>query len=182
MTLFIFTEEPSMRETIKALLPKLSVDHRGVKIIVFDGVGNMEKSLPAQLSAVAKEAGTKVLILRDNDNGKCTEHKARLVQMVHHAGLTGNARVRIVCQMLESWFLGDTDALEMSKHLRKPIPKRLKNCDPDIQRDPKAELKKLRDGYTEIKGAQAIAPHMDPTKNRSRSLHHTVQAIHYLTA
>ncbi|UPH71956.1 DUF4276 family protein [Abyssibius alkaniclasticus] len=171
-----------MKETLNALLPKLAVDRRDVQIIAFDGVGNMEKSLPAQLRAVSKERDTKVLILRDNDNGNCAEHKARLVEMINRAGLAGRARVRVVCQMLEGWFIGDTNALDSSRHLTKPIPKRLKTCDPDSQPNPKAELRKLRDGYTEIKGAQAIAKHMDPKNNRSKSFRYTVQAIRCLTA
>lgn len=178
VTLVVFTEEPSMKVTVEELLKKLDVRAR---VINFDGVGNLEKALPAQLRAVARDPGAKALILRDNDNGDCTARKKKLAQMVRKADMSERSRIRIVCQMLEGWFIGDIEALTKSKHLKKPIPKRLKTCDPDAQPNPKAELRKLRDGYTEIRGARAISPHLTLTENRSRSFTHTVQALRDLT-
>lgn len=182
MTLFIFTEEPSMKEALKHLLIKLRAPSGSVKVISFDGVGNMEKSLPAQLRAISGQAEVRVLILRDNDNGDCRNHKRRLLSYVESAGLLNRAKVGIVCQMLEGWFIGDSSALESSRHFKKPIPKRLKTCDPDSQPDPKAELKKLRDGYNEILGAKAISPFLDLEQNRSSSFRYTIQALRALTA
>lgn len=181
MTLVVFTEEPSMKVTVEEILKKLGANMGKVRVISFDGVGNLEKDLPAQLRAVAKDPGAKALILRDNDNKDCAAHKAKLAQMVHKADMTERSRIRIVCQMLEGWFIGDTEALTKSKHLKKPIPKRLKTCDPDAQPNPKAELRKLRDGYTEIRGAKAISPHLTLTANRSKSFIYTVQALRDLT-
>lgn len=174
MTLIVFTEEPSMKVTVEEILKKLGVRAR---VISFDGVGNLEKDLLAQLRAVAKDPGAKALILRDNDNGNCANHKAKLAQMARQAGMADRSRIRIVCQMLEGWFIGDTDALTKSRHLKKPIPKRLRTCDPDAQPNPKVELRKLRDGYTEIRGAKAISPHLTLDANRSKSFTHAVQAL-----
>ncbi|RFU13647.1 DUF4276 family protein [Rhodobacteraceae bacterium W635] len=177
MKLVVFTEEPSMKVTIEEVINKLKADARGVRIISFDGVGNLEKDLPAQLRAVAKDPLAKALILCDNDSGNCVERKSKLTQMVSQAGISDRAKVRIVCQMLEGWFIGDTDALTKSRHFKKPIPKRLTRCNPDVQPDPKAQLKKLRNDYTEIQGAKAIAPYLTPSRNRSKSFNHTVQAL-----
>ncbi len=177
MRLVVFTEEPSMKVTVEEIIKKLNADARNVHIISFDGVGNLEKDLPAQLRAVAKDPLTKALILRDNDSGNCVARKSKLAQMVCQARMSDRAKVRIVCQMLEGWFIGDTDALTKSKHFKKPIPKRLTKCNPDDQPNPKAQLKALRNGYTEIKGAKAIAPQLTPSKNRSKSFNHTVQAL-----
>jgi hypothetical protein len=182
MTLVIFTEEPSMKEALKPLLQRLGVAAGKVRIISFDGVGNMQNALPGQLRALADDPDTRVLILRDNDSGTCASHKAAILRHVTAAGLSGRARVRIVCQMLEGWFIGDARALENSRHLRKPIPRRLTACDPDSLANPKSELRKLREDYNEITGAKAIAPHLDPAGNRSTSFRHTIQAIRDLTA
>lgn len=178
MTLVVFTEEPSMKVTIEQILRKMGVQAR---VISFDGVGNLERNLTPQLRAVARDPDAKVLILRDNDNGDCLAHKSRLTEMARQAGMMHRARIRIVCQMLEGWFIGDIEALTRSKFMKKPIPKRLRNCDPDAQPNPKAELRKLRDGYTEIKGAKAISPHMSLDANRSRSFIHTIRALRDLT-
>lgn len=171
-----------MKEALKIILPKLNIEMRHVRIVSFDGVGNMERSLPAQLRALSKSGTDKVLILRDNDNGTCADHKARLQSMIQEANLKARSRVRIVCQMLEAWFVGDNEALSKSRHLKRPVPKRLAKCDPDALGNPKAELRKLREGYTEIKGAKAIAPHLNIYANRSTSFRHTIQAIHDLTS
>lgn len=182
MMLVIFTEEPSMKETLRAILPKLGMDTRHVRIVSFDGVDNMENSLPVQLRALSRSANTNVLILRDNDNGSCTSHKARLQGMARDANMGARSKARIVCQMLEAWFIGDNTALSASRHLQKPIPRRLRNCNPDALPNPKAELKRLRNGYTEIKGAKAIAPHMAVDANRSSSFRHTIEAIRSLAS
>lgn len=181
MNLIIFTEEPSMKEALRHLLPKLGVDPRNVRIISFDGIGNMMNSLPLQLRALAVDRNARVLILRDNDNGNCLHHKSAIVHQVASAGLTTRTKVRIVCQMLESWFIGDANALACSRHLTRPVPKRLRTCDPDSLGNPKSELRRLRDGYNEITGAKAIAPHLDTSANRSASFRMTVEAIRDLT-
>lgn len=141
----------------------------------------MENSLPSQLEALSGDQAMKILILRDNDNGSCREHKSRLTEMSRRTGLGGRSKVRIVCQMLEAWFIGDSEALRRSRHLQKSVPRRLTRCDPDMLVNPKSELRKLRDGYTEIKGAKAISPHMNVAVNRSRSFLYTIQAIRDLT-
>lgn len=181
MNLVIFTEEPSMKEALKHILPKLGFDGRNSRVIAFDGVGDLENALPNQLRALDPNR-TRVLVLRDNDNGDCHRTKAKLVQMAHGAGMQYAAKVRIVCQMLEAWFIGDANALAASRHLAKPVPRRLKSCDPDAQQDPKRELRRLRPGYNAITGARAIAPHLSVSDNRSASFNITVRAIIELSA
>ena len=143
----------------------------------------MENALSAQLRVLARSDDARILILRDNDNGVCALHKGKLLKMVSDAGLAKRSKVRIVCQMLEAWFIGDAAALTASKHFKtKPVPKRLRTCDPDSLANPKKELRGLRDGYNEILGAQTIAPHLDVAVNRSASFRHTIQAIRDLIA
>jgi len=181
MSLVIFTEEPSMKEALQLILPRIGIDRRCFRIISFDGCGNMEKSLPTQLEALSRDDSNKILILRDNDNGCCQTHKTGLSNMTRAANIDERSKIRIVCQMLEARFIGDSNALSASRHLQKPVPKRLTRCDPDQLLNPKGELRKLRDGYTEITGARAIAPHITVEANRSKSFRHTIQAIRDLT-
>jgi hypothetical protein len=179
LTLIIFTEEPSMKATLHCLIPKLGLDARNVKVIGFDGVGDMENALPRQLRAL-RASPEKVLILRDNDNGNCAARKSRLMQMAAAAGVAPRTKVRIVCQMLEAWFIGDVDALLASRHFKKSVPRRLERCDPDEQPNPKKELSKLRDDYREITAANAVARHLNPEVNRSASFRNTIRAIRTL--
>lgn len=180
MTLYVFTEETSMKEVLISLLPRLGLAKGSFQIIDFKGVGNLEKSLERQMRAITDPAA-RFLVLRDNDQGNCINRKNGLTEKALASGRGGQTKVRIVCQMLEAWFIGDTEALKKSNHLKKPIPKRLVTCDPDYLDNPKKELSRLRNGYGEISGAKAIAPHLDIDLNRSASFRNTIQAIRDLT-
>jgi hypothetical protein len=181
MTLVIFTEEPSMKEALLNFLPKLDINMGKVVIIAHQGVDDLEKSLPKKLRAYT-DPNARFLILRDNDRGDCRARKAKLEAIVLAAGRSMQTRVRIVCQELEAWFIGDCAALEASGQLKKPLPGRLRRCDPDVQPHPALELKKLNPGYGKIGGAQAIAFFLEPDRNRSQSFNQTVSAIRFLLA
>lgn len=181
MKLVIFTEEPSMKEALLKFLPKMGIDMGDVIIIAHQGVDDLEKSLPKKLRAYT-DPDARFLILRDNDRGDCFVRKARLEAVVNAAGRSGQTKVRIVCQELEAWFIGDSVALEASGQLKKPLPGRLRRCDPDAQPHPSLEMKRLNPGYGKIGGAQAIAPHLGPERNRSQSFSQTVSAIRFLLA
>lgn len=181
MMLYVFTEEPSMKEALKVILPKLGVAPGAFKVIAFQGVGNLENGLENQLRAL-DDPNSRFLILRDNDRGDCKSRKARLLGMVSRAGRSERTKVRIVCEMLEAWFIADTNALNRSGLLSRDVPVRLARCNPDMLDDPKKALSRLRAGYNEISGAKAIAPHLDLTNTRSASFKHTIQAIKDLMA
>jgi hypothetical protein len=69
-----------------------------------------------------------------------------------------NAKYPTSCRTgMKGIILGDSKALSASRHLQKQVPKRLTKCDPDMLGNPKSELRRLQDGYTEIKGSRAIA-------------------------
>lgn len=170
-----------MKEALAVILPKLGAARGTFKIISFQGVGNLENALERQLRAL-KDPSDRFLVMRDNDRGDCKARKARLEQMVLRAGRQKQTKVRIVCEMLEAWFVADSAALKRSGHLAKDAPARLVRCNPDTLEDPKKELSRLRDGYNEISGAKAIAPHLDLNNARSASFRHTIQAIRDLMA
>jgi hypothetical protein len=182
MKLTVFTEEASMKAALQQLLPSLGMAPGSFRIISFDGVGELENQLPRQLVTLRDDAD-RILILRDNDCGDCQKRREQLMIMAQRAGVHDRCKVRIVCQMLEAWFVGDVEALERSGLFKtKPIPKRLKSCDPDSLSDPKKELRNLNGRYNVISGAKAIAPHMRTNGNRSTSFRNTMQAVRDLTA
>ena len=170
-----------MKEVLKIILPKIGIARGHFQIIDFQGAGNLEKSLERQIRAVLSP-GAGFLVLRDNDRGNCVKLKEQLLKKVVASGRKDRTKVRIVCQMLESWFIGDSTALEKSGYLKKKVPKRLRVCDPDLIGNPKKELMRLREGYGEISGAKAIAPFLDAECNRSASFRHTIKAIRDLIA
>ena len=181
MNLVILTEEPSMKVTLEALLPKLGIDPARVTIIPHQGKSDLEQSIPRKLRAW-QVPGARFLILRDNDRApKCVEVKRNLSDLVERAGKAEFSKVRIVCQELEAWFLADAAALREAGYLGAGKPPGFARKDPDAIPYPVHEMERLRPGYGKISGARDIAPHLDPDNTRSASFRNTVRALRALT-
>ncbi len=79
---------------------------------------------------------------------------------------------RIPCHELESWHLGDLNAVEQGlgvPGLAKK-QKRAKYRNPDLIANPVQELQRLtNERYQKIAGSRAIGPHLSPDANRSHS-------------
>jgi hypothetical protein len=174
--LVILTEEESMEVTLRALLPKLGI--ADFQIVTFQGVGDLETSLTRRIRAW-RDPNARFLVIRDNENGNCRARKHRLQDLVQAAGATRRAKVRIVMQELEAWFLGDCAALEKAGLLA-PGSRPAWLRDPETEAQPVLRLKKLEPGYGKVTGARRIAPHLDPRRNQARSFHATLNAIREL--
>jgi hypothetical protein len=66
-TLVFMIEEPSMREVLKILLPKLLPQEVGFKLIVHKGKQHLEKSIPSRLRQW-KTPNTYFVIVRDQNS------------------------------------------------------------------------------------------------------------------
>ncbi len=175
MTLVVFTEEPSMEAAMNEILPRIGV--HDFTIIAHEGVSDLEKSLPRKLKAW-RDPRARFLVLRDNDGGDCRERKARLLRIAKQAGKSDRTKVRIVCQELEAWFIGDARAVEAAGIGR--ISQR--HDDPDQVARPSAILKRICREYQKTSGARAIAEHLDLADPRSASLRTTISAIRQLVS
>jgi hypothetical protein len=169
-----------MKVTLAALLLKLGIDPAEVTIIEHQGVQELEASLPRKLRAWHDQRA-KFLVLRDNDNGDCHDRKQRLSAIIDAAGRGAQSKVRIVCQELEAWFIGDVAALQAAGVLEK-LPRKFATQAPDVIAKPSEVLRRVKPGYGKIAGAQAIAPHLEIDNNRSMSFHHAISAIRQLMA
>jgi hypothetical protein len=88
--------------------------------------------------------------------------------------------VRIACRELESFYLGDLQAVESGLGVSGLAGKqnKAKFRDPDRLSSPSRELEKLTGNrYQKIAGTRAIAPYLDLRAPRSRSFHHLLRAI-----
>ena len=175
------TEEPSMKTTLEALLPKLGIDLDRVTIIAHQGKSDLEASIPRKLRGW-QVPGARFLVLRDNDRSDCHARKAYLSKLVDTAGKTAQSKVRIVCQELEAWFLADVNALIAAGYIAQGKTPGFSRKDPDTIGQPVQEMRRLRNGYGKGIGATEIAPHLDPANTRSASFRNTIEAIRFLTA
>ena len=178
MTLFIFSEEESMKEALNILLPKIGIED--FKVIPHQGVRDLERSLARKLRAW-NDPAARFLVLRDNDKGDCIARKARLAEVVASAGKTDQTKIRIVCQELEAWFIGDIAALRAAGIFTAINAPKAIIGDPDDIDQPIRHLKKMQATYQKTGGARAIAEHMEPECNRSESFQQTMRAAKQLS-
>lgn len=118
-------EEPSAEAALRNLLPRLLANRARFIIINLGSKQALLKKLVPRLRAYADliQAGEdlRVVVLVDRDNDNCAQLKDRLEQAASDGGLVTKRSAkagkpfhivtRIAVEELESWFLGDPDAL-----------------------------------------------------------------------
>jgi Domain of unknown function (DUF4276) len=179
--LIFLLEEPSIKNVLDKLLPKLIPDEIIYICISHQGKQDLVKSIPKKIKAFQFNPATKFVIVHDQDSHDCKKLKLELLEICQKAG-NPNVLIRIVCHELESWFLGDLVAVEKAYDLnpntlsKKQTSKKYRN--PDRLNSPKQELMALVDEYYAGTHSKKIAPHLSLTKNISPSFQVFIQDIH----
>jgi len=171
--LVFLLEEPSMKSLLEALLPRLFPGwESGMHFLCVphQGKSDLDLSIPRKLSAW-RIPGDRFVIVRDNDNADCAQIKARLLRLCAQNGRS-DTLVRLVCQELEGWYLGDLESLAAaygSDKLNSPaLRKRFKN--PDEWQKPSVELERLIPEFQKGSGARLMGQWLSASRcNRSRS-------------
>lgn len=174
-----------MKPVIEALWGKLDGnDGIELKVLTHQGNRDLEKSAPRKLKGWSNP-NARFLILRDNDNADCLRRKARLADLVAPFPAAARCKIRIVCQELEAWFLGDLDALRLSG-IASATFRRTQNAapfrTPDAVPEPVAQLdrctiKDVTVAEQKLTVATTVAPHMNPGQNASESFRQTVATL-----
>lgn len=169
-TFVFFLEEPSAREMLEGVLPRILPANIQIRYLVFQGKQDLEKNLKKRLRGW-RLPNSVFIVIRDQDSGDCKAIKAKLTDLCREAGREG-VLVRVVCRELESFYLGDLTAVEKGlgiKGLQKQQQKR-KFRNPDILRHPAEELYRLTGNiYDKVVGSRAIAPYLNLETNCSKS-------------
>ncbi|MCY4653606.1 MAG: DUF4276 family protein [Dehalococcoidia bacterium] len=161
-------EEASMKSLLEEFLPRAFPDTTFV-LIAHEGKDDLEKSIPRKLRAW-REPGVRFVVLRDKDQNDCISLKQRLLQMCKEGGRP-DTLVRIVCSELESWFLGDPDALAQAfgnEQLRN-IGRRAQFRNPDSVQQPSDALERLVPEFQKVSGARRMANLLSRERNTSTS-------------
>jgi len=177
-------EEESMKTLLEGWLPRLFpgwIPKRHFICIAHQGKTDLEKNLPIKLKAWRK-AQDRFVIVRDTDGVPCCVNlKSRLQDICTRNGKP-DTLIRLVCQALESWYLGDLAALAAAFETPKVNTPKLRKrfAKPDDWQKPAHELKRLVPGFQKTGGARILARHLDPTSNRSHSLGSFVTGVRNL--
>lgn len=179
--LVIFVEEPSAQAMLEQLMPRLLPEDYVLRCIPFEGKQALEKQLGKRLRSWRKP-DCLFVVLRDKDSADCKIVKQNLVEICQQSGKP-ETLVRIVCHELESWYLGDLQAVELAMGIHGLSAKQDngKYRNPDRLANPKQELRKLTQGrYQPIDGSRQIAPRLSLTDNRSTSFNMFLSGVRKL--
>lgn len=178
--LVFLLEEPSMKEFLDVFLPKILPVNITFRTIPHNGKSDLKKSIPIKLRAWKGDVS--FIVLHDKDSNDCVSLKNELLQLCKEGGRP-DTLVRIVCAELESWYLGDLEAVSNAYGI--DSIKRQQNSrkfrEPDHLGNPKEELKRLVKAYQQISGARNIALLMKPESNYSYSFKVFIEGIRRIT-
>lgn len=100
-TMVFLLEEPSAREMLEGIRPKIQPPDTVWTYMVFRGKQDLEKNRVRRMRGWLKPDSLFVVI-RDQDAGNCVDVKKKLVSLCREAG-KDKALVRIACRELESF-------------------------------------------------------------------------------
>jgi Domain of unknown function (DUF4276) len=165
----LFTEEPSMEVVLRDLIGRhfpAAIEFADWMIVSHSGKSDLEKQFPDRMRRWGW-GNPLFVILRDNDGGDCKGLKHHLASL---AAVGGHPfKVRIVCQELEGWLIGDSAAVTAAYPRCRFSNSTAKYRDPDRLTNAAEELAKLTGDLTKRVRASRIAAHLDPSRNVSRS-------------
>ena len=192
----ILVEEPSMEAALRIILPKIigEVSH---EIYPYQCKQDLLAKLPQRLAGYRQwlHDDWRIVVIVDRDDDDCKGLKAQMETICHKAGLPTCSTAdwqsfcvvnRVAIEELEAWYFGDWPAV-MSAYPGVPsgIPLKAAYRDPNSIRGGTWEalqriLQRARyfqTGLRKIEAARAIARHMDPSRNISRSFQSFREAL-----
>lgn len=161
MTLVFFLEELSAKETVKGVVPRILPADIDVRCVVFDGKQDLEKQIEKKIKNWL-QPDTKFVILRDKDSGDCLAIKRGLYEKCKNAG-RDDTLIRIACHELESWYLGDLEAVEagLNMHGIAQLQNNHKFRVPDNLANAPQELYSLtKKKYQKVSGSRDISRYL----------------------
>lgn len=172
MTTIVFLlEEPSAEALLHGVLPRLLPAGVSYRCIPFEGKQDLHKQLERKLRSWLAP-NTRFIVMRDQDSGDCVAIKEELSALCRRAGKP-EALVRIACRELESFYLGDLQAVEQGLGINALAAhqENRKYRLPDELGNPSEELIQLtRKRYQKLAGSRSIAPQLRlDDSNRSHS-------------
>ena len=162
---------------IGRLFPKLVF-----QCVTYDGWSDLERSVPVTLRSW-HVPGDRFVIVRDSDGRDCHAIKQRIVDSCKEIG-RDDVLVRIVCQELEGWYLGDfvalAEAYDSPRVLRHQAKDRFRN--PDSVRNPSDAVATLVGSFRKMEAARRLGNLVDVERNRSQSFRVFVEGVRRLIA
>lgn len=166
-------EEKSAEVMLRKLLPKIiNTENVFIKYIVYEGKHNLKKRMSATIKGYQSGIqDTHFLLMCDRDFDDCVELKNDLLDKIPD-NKRDKVLVRIACGELESFYLGDLQAVERGLNMNNLAKNQQKNKfrNPDTLKNASQELDELsKRKYKKVAGSRSIAPCLNIDQNKSRS-------------
>lgn len=188
ISLHVFTEEPSIKVLLEALFPSMLGRTVNYRIYPHQGKQDLEKALRTTIPSISRIPGARIIVARDQDSADCKDLKMQ-IDKVLSANCKCPYKIRIVCNELESWYLGDLIAVEKaySRFRSETYRSKAEFRDVDSIIRPSDYLLKLLPDYNankylpKIEVAEKISKFLDIERNTSKSFYHFFHAAKTLT-
>ena len=183
MTQIVFLlEELSARDLLEGFLPKLLPETLHVHYLVFEGKQDLEKQLVRKIRGW-RAPNSCFVVMRDQDAGDCRVVKKGLENLGKQC--TGaNVLIRVACRELESWIVGDWQAI--AEAFERPElaaqGQKAAHRTPDKLVRPIETIRKFIPEYQKRDGARRVGPRLDPARNQSESFHAFCRGIRRIIA
>jgi hypothetical protein len=182
MRIEFLLEEPSMANFLEIILPKILPDEFVLNQNCFlrphNGKSDLVTSIPRKVRVFSDfHEPVKIVIVHDQDSNDCLTLKSTLVDLCQNNG-DCPALIRIACRELESWYLGDMDAIETAypKFKANNYKTKAKFRNPD-KCDPYSELKKIIPDFQKGNASKTIPRYMQINSNRSDSFKQLISGL-----
>ena len=167
--LVFITEESSKVSFLQGLLPRLhSTFEISYEFQAAEGYPDIRR-LVRSVTRSWRDPGMRFVVLCDQDSEKCEDRKAALLEQVAPER-RNHTLVRIVCQELESWYLGDQSSIdEVNRGIENQNERFVVSSNPDAVPRP-AELITKVTRRRKRQLALDLGPVIDCEESRSQSL------------
>jgi hypothetical protein len=181
-TLEIFTEEKSMENFLRELLPRILPVHleldKNCFIRPHEGKDDLRKSLRRKVMAFPHfPKPIKLLVIHDQDSNDCGKLKEELVSICPDLKKE-DFLIRIACKELENWYLGDLRSIELvypdSKASQLINKSKFRNPDSLNGAD---EVLKLTSKFSKSHASRELGKIISLTENRSVSFNHLISGV-----
>jgi len=175
-------EEPSMANVLRELLPKILPGGYELDVNCFlrphRGKSDLQNSVPRKMKVFSNfYEPVKIVIMQDQNSSNCMELKNRLKSLCEQSGRC-SFLVRIVCRELESWYMGDMDAVQKAYPFFKAEKYKRKSRFQNPDNLPGAdEMARILPEFHKGAGSEKIAPFLSLKGNRSKSFNNFISGL-----
>jgi len=181
--LVFLLEEASAKAMLQSLLPRFLDARIQQRLIAFEGKQDLERQMVRRIKGYANPSA-RFIVLRDQDSTPdCRIVKNRLLGLCAKANRQATYLVRVACHELESFYLADLSAVEISMGLtglaRRQRSARFRSSD-QIEK-PSLVLARLTNGkYQKVSGSRQLGAHLDLDNQGSVSFKNLILGIRKL--